>query len=375
MFNRKYYVPILRGKAGEFEAIKHLDMDIKRGITPLIDIPPVDLDHKTMLPKETLDKYLKKKVEHIKNCWGTKLPLFAQQAQFSIPPIFVDFSEMALESRTPEGNHPLEFTFDLLREKLIVAIPTTGTDRDTDYNKAVANVIKKDDMGVCIRILDDELYNPKLLNIELDEILKSLGVSRDKSHLIIDLKTIEESKVSSLAETIKCFINALPQINDWLTFTIAATGVPESMAGIMRNSEVEVSRLELNLWKLVAQTTDTIDRIPSFGDYGIVSPNQGGFQPGFTASAKIRYTIEDAWLILKGHSLKKTPGREQYYKLTKTLFQNKDFLGKHFSWGDKFIGECAQKESISGQLQKWVFIDTNHHLTFVSKQFANFYGP
>ncbi len=60
MFGYKHYVPVLKGKEGEFRALAHLPPNAKDRLTPFIDIPRRELDRKTNQPKESIDVYLEK---------------------------------------------------------------------------------------------------------------------------------------------------------------------------------------------------------------------------------------------------------------------------------------------------------------------------
>ncbi|MGD0236487.1 MAG: hypothetical protein ABSC55_18355 [Syntrophorhabdales bacterium] len=120
MFGYKHYVPILKGKEGEFRALALLAPSVRRKITPFIDVPRVDIDIRTNKPKDPIHVYLEKKVEKIRKFWGTDQELF------------VDVFDLDLNLRTPKGSHFLEFLFSQLRANSIRAIPVIGLDRSTN---------------------------------------------------------------------------------------------------------------------------------------------------------------------------------------------------------------------------------------------------
>ena len=88
-------------------------------------------------------------------------------------------------------------------------------------------------------------------------------------------------------------------------------------------------------------------------------------------TAKIRYTLDDHWLIVKGHSLATPPKYGQFHSLARKLIRQREYMGPAFSWGDNYAAECAKGKATSGNLAKWVKVDTNHHLTFVAHQIAS----
>ena len=45
MFDHRHYVPILKGKMGEYTALAELRDEQKDSLTPLIEVPPVPWDY------------------------------------------------------------------------------------------------------------------------------------------------------------------------------------------------------------------------------------------------------------------------------------------------------------------------------------------
>jgi Beta protein len=53
-----HYVPFLKGKQGEFNALSKIDRDDREHLTPLIEIGPIEIDPKTGANAESLDEAL-----------------------------------------------------------------------------------------------------------------------------------------------------------------------------------------------------------------------------------------------------------------------------------------------------------------------------
>lgn len=355
MFNYNHYVPLLKGKRGEFNALAQLSHKVKSLITPFIDVPRVSRSD-----EEEIDVHLMKIVNNLKLSWGTENP------------IFIDLADIDLTQRTADGSHPVKYLFGLLRAASIRAIPCTGPiDRDSDYNNAIATVLKEDNSGICIRILYEDMDSIEELSEAINDLLGLLTITRQDVHLLLDFKDIRNGDIAKLARKAVRIINNLHNIASWKTLTMAASGYPDSLSSVKGDSTAEINRLEFLLWGSVI-SDKTVKRHPSFGDYGIVHPILLELDPRtMRSSAKIRYTLNDRWLIIKGHSLKKEPKFKQYHNLSGQLANKKEFIGAHYSWGDDYIAKCAMKTVTSGNLETWVKVDTNHHLTFVSEQIAN----
>ena len=126
------------------------------------------------------------------------------------------------------------------------------------------------------------------------------------------------------------------------------------------------------MWELLLKRSKEIARIPSFGDYGIVFPIPLIYDKLTNFGGKIRYTDDHDFVILRGQNFKKHPkGRKQYYDLSQKLVNMDEYKGQKYSWGDAQYEKCASKKFFSGDLTKWVEIDTTHHLTFVANQISD----
>lgn len=63
----KLYVPILKTKRAEFNAIGQLTPDVKSKVIPLLEIEPVPIDPETGTPDKTYDIHLRDMGEKISN--------------------------------------------------------------------------------------------------------------------------------------------------------------------------------------------------------------------------------------------------------------------------------------------------------------------
>jgi hypothetical protein len=147
--------------------------------------------------------------------------------------------------------------------------------------------------------------------------------------------------------------------------------MPQSLSKDVRTGKVgEVERIEYRIWSdLVARR---LKRTPVFGDYGVVHPELTYIDPKMVnASAAIKYTLSDRWLIVRGRSLRQSPeGFTQFYGLSRSLAKMKEFMGSDYSWGDEEIQKRAERKGTTGNLTTWVAVATNHHVTFVANQVA-----
>lgn len=64
------YVPVLKGKQGEFGALQRLAEKFRSKIMPRIEVPPVPYDFKNKRPKITIDRHLATVADYLRRSWG-----------------------------------------------------------------------------------------------------------------------------------------------------------------------------------------------------------------------------------------------------------------------------------------------------------------
>lgn len=358
MFSYNHYVGIFKSKAGEFSALTNLSSETKLNFTPFIDIiDPIFSEDEP----EKLDEYLKKIAQKIFRSWGIEYPIFS------------DLTDFKLSDRTSEGIHLVNYFHSLCSEKGISCIPTTGLDRDTAYNKAVLSV-KDKILGVCIRLLYDDIVIPTELNFNLGLILEELKLDKDEVHILIDFKSIKLDKINL---TIDLAINAINTLGEdgWRSITVACSSMPQSLSEQIKPNDLGlIPRCEYIVWKNLLKNSEKLCRLPSFGDYGVVHPDQLDLDPRLIANTicpSIRYTIDEEWVIVRGRPFAKF-GYEQYYDLAEKIVNCGYFYGPEFSYGDGLIEEKSRKIPTTGNPQKWITIGTNHHIAVVTEQLKGY---
>src|SRR5580698_10338778 len=69
------YVPVLKGKEGEFAALEVLEPDVRQHVMPLIEIPPIQYDYVNERPAKTLDEHISGVAERVRKAWRMQ-PLY-----------------------------------------------------------------------------------------------------------------------------------------------------------------------------------------------------------------------------------------------------------------------------------------------------------
>lgn len=359
------YFPLLKGKAGEFEALeqfRELEPDERPALTPLFDVPPekvsFDLDDgKKRIQIETVDEALNGYAARVARAWP------------AVEECFVDLAGFDPDSRLRNGDHPVSRFFGDATE--LSAIPVTGLDRDRDQRAAVKAVCQAQRLGCAIRLRQPYLATPVVLATALSELIDELGLKTADVDLFLDFGELTESTLTGVEEMALASAAALPSINAWRRLILCSGAFPFELSGSVGADETkELPRLDWQLWRRFAKRFP--GRLPSYGDYG---PTNADWKSPFdwtqmSLSAKIVYATQRDWVVAKGRQLKSENG-PQYQTLSRRVKGHKAFLGRgHCPSEAKILDRAASADS-PGNTKEWVTIATRHHIEVVSRQLAS----
>jgi hypothetical protein len=359
VFDKLHYVPILKWRQGEYLALERLTNSIKDWCTPLFELPVEPWDFETSKPKKTLDEHVEKLGARLKKNWGVRR-------------CFFDSCHIPGDAKTSDGRHHVLKMFALTRSAGANAIPVTGIRRNTSFQTAIAQVMRKDGNGACIRLHPEDFEGG--LNTALPRLLKLLDGTPGEVDLVID----SEAEVSSMPKAQSLvwagYVRALPNVKDWRSVTVAGSSFPSSLTP--PNNFRPTGDLDRHEWNAYAALVGrTLPRMPTFGDYAAAAFKTEFLDPRYIdPNAKVKYTIDGKWVVAVGKKVRAT-GRGQYQELCKAIRNRmpKVFEGKGYSWGDDFIADCAAGKG-NGGTSTWPSVATNHHVTKVVRDIAKLFG-
>lgn len=351
-FDHLHYVPILRYKPAEMQALRYLLSEDKQRMTPLLELLPNIIVPKNI--KDPRENLFTEGAKQIALCWGHS-------------PFFVDVELMYTVYEESETNHYLRQFCEVASRFKLHVIPVTGLHRSQYYQTAVEKIVTSDNRGVCIRLLEHDLYNPSLER-GLQQLLARLRLRPEQVHILVDFKIVDGECMSFVD-----LCSRIPSPSSWRTFTVAGGAFPEDLSDFEKNNQYELSRREWMHWLDQIKNGPKLSRYPTFGDYTIQHPvyvKRTGF---LNPSASIRYTSEDYWVIMRGEGVLNDdgPGYKQYWANANLLSKRKEFCGPNFSNGDEYIYEIGQQTEDTGNARTWIQAGINHHLTFVVRQIAS----
>ncbi len=251
------YVPCLRWKQGEYQALLKLSANAKKDIMPLIEISEIGFDFENGHESKTIDEHLAQFARRIRDKWGW--------GNCFVDARNVDANLMA------NGDHPLSMIFDDLRAKGILAIPVIDISRFPSYEEAVNRIMSIDNRGVCIRISINDAAKHDFIS-SLNSLLGKLCLKPGECDLILDLASPNFQPIDGFVKLVGAIIRTLPYLDNWRKFVIIGTAFPRSMGDVQAGLSIR-PRYEWLLYKLLMiQLKDAHTRVPIFGDYTINHP-------------------------------------------------------------------------------------------------------
>jgi hypothetical protein len=361
------YMPILKAKKGEFEALDNLQdyPEVIENMLPVFEIPI--LTQKQRKSKKYIE--VRNPVEFFLNNCADSL----SKAMRGLP-MGIDISRWAPNSNIESGEHILSHIISALEKSESKVIPVVGYDRwEDDEYATTLKLISRSQNEFIIRLNSfafEDMVEEEPFFETLDDIISSLDIMPKHCSIILDFEDITKVSIIDLNEKVQRALSALKTYN-FKFLSIAGSSITSDINGMVpeRNSQGIVIRKEVKVWKSFKKFQPKLNFV--FGDYGIVSPAVGDEIIAPDANGKIRYTIDDSLFVVRGYSRATGKKGSQMQDLSEILVSTPHYKGRKFSWGDKMIDECAKKEFV-GNPTNWVSIDTTHHAKHVITEIREF---
>ena len=352
------YVPVLKGKEGEFAALETLAPNIRARLMPLIEVPDVPYDYANDRPSKSLDDHIAGVADRLFRCCQDL-------------PLYIDLPWFKEEEELADGRVALEVVLADCAKKGVQVVPVVSRMSSLKYLAAAGSHAKTSDVGVCVRLLVEDFEEEVDIDSEIERLLAACGANEDTSDLVIDLEDLgpEASRAVLVARSVFSMIKGH---DSWRRIILAAASFPEDLSEIDSARITTLPRREWELWKTLQRRPNLLPRPEIiFGDYAISHPVPKELDPRtMRMSASIRYTTQENWLVVKGRNVRQY-GFDQYFELCKTLVKLPEFFGKNYSWGDQYIAACALGQTGPGNATTWRKVGTNHHLTVIVQEIAS----
>jgi hypothetical protein len=337
------YMPVLRAKEGEIQALGYLSHHARSRIKPLIDIPTPNLND-----SQSLSGYLGEKVNSLADSWGVDQALL------------IDLPRFDPNSRVEGNIHPVEYVFEIASQRRMRAIPVTGTrlsrGPEPDYLNAVSKIVKKCGRGIALRFYTNEFCKQSKFATLVEETRLLVDVDPEDCDIILDFEALDRlsgfDDINDIEKNLKSAISSIDYEN-FRNVIVCGSSVPEFVGPKFNGSSCKVARVEFDIWKKLV-VNEQFDRI-GFGDYGIIYPLTSDNPKSGLPPARIRLSTENE------HILYRSP-RNSYRQLCAMVAKESLFRLQTNCWGKKCIAGYGSGYSSVGNPANWVARDTNAHI-------------
>ena len=350
-FGPNHYVPILKVKRGEKNALRAIEPPFHAGITPLLEVVEIKKD-------KTLKKHLGTAFHGLK------------EALYPYARCFLDARELS-----PCGPEASDAVFQCACQRGIRFTPVTGLSRGPHVSVAT----KYDQNGVAIRVMRRELEDGGLQQ-RVTDFMRDNALGFENTDLIVDVGVVDDLIPYGVARLAEVFLADIPDIGAWRTLTLSGCAFPLSMRAVERDSFELFERSEWLGWQHLHARRDRLARLPTFSDCAIQRP-EGVEEFDFRfmeVSAAIRYAVMEQWVLVKGQSTRSMPGGVQFPELATRLVYG--HLRTSYRGADHCEGCRKTKEAADGALgfgsaEVWRRWGTVHHIATVMEQLRGLPWP
>jgi hypothetical protein len=336
------YVPILRGKVGEFAALQNLDGNVLYEICPFIQFLP-DTN------KDRVGDYLTNVISKLTNAWN------------------FDGNLMYLDVSYLDNIKFISGLANSLKGNEINIIPVIHPNSMPEYIK----MIKKGflDNGICIRIKRAYASPDKLIET-IQNSMMTLDITESEIDILIDLQYVDnEDDLPIYQNTFLRLYDSIKNPRRLRRIIIGSGSFPTDVADFPVNRISQIPRIEWSLWNRIKHDLEDFPVI--YADYGNIHPIYNPLIQTFEGSCSIKYTSDSVFYIFRGIKASgHIDGGGQYHQKSSELISSPIYDGIDFSWGDENIYKCANHEISSGNAGTWVKYTLNHHFMKILDLFA-----
>lgn len=349
------YVPALKWRMAEYQALSRLSEAAKERVIPLLTIPSLEFDFEDQKPKKTVQAHIEPFAKRYKEKWKKRAA-------------WVDIDGSLHLEKMVDGLDVITHVFSELRKFGAQAVPVISLAHSSGPTAKIAKIVEQDGRGVALRVRVENIMASDF-GTRVSLLLGQLKVDQTFTDLILDLGTPNYEPYSAFSGALKMALSKIPNLGAYRSFVLLGTAFPESM----KNVVVPGAALDRHDWlfykMLIANLPESVRR-PAYGDYTVVSPI---FSANFDMrkikpAGKLIYTSNERWVIRKGGAFRDNPG--QMHKHCAYIVDSGAFRGAAYSDGDDFIARCAEKKIKPSSLPRWKQVGISHHIMHVLEDIA-----
>lgn len=348
------YVPSLRWRQGEYQALMRLSDDAKLRTVPLLTIPAIEFDFELRQPKKTVHQHVHPFPRRYKAKWSTRSA-------------WIDVEASILAGSMNDGADVFTYVFDGLREFKAEAVPVITIAADDKLIAIIKSIISKDRKGLGLRARFEDIMRPTF-SASVRQLATKLGIELSDIDLFLDLGSPSYEPYATFAGALITAFGMLADLGLFRNFVLIGTAIPESMGDVTKEG-ADLPRHDWLFYNELLAKLPSAMRRPNYGDYTIVHPSFAPVDMRMIKSAgKVVYATSKVWNVVKGGAFRDNP--QQMHGHCSEIIKRPFFKGANFSYGDRYIDQCAKREEEPSNQTQWKKVGINHHITLVLEDLA-----
>ena len=354
ILTKDMYVPALRWRQGEYQALFRLTPAAKDRIVPYITIPEVEFDFETRKPKKSVQEHVHPFAARFNDKWGQR-------------PAWVGVHPGIADKPMSNGRDIPAYVFDTLRAFQANAIPAVPLDVAPRIITSVQTIVATDCRGVAIAIRLENLMKADA-RLRIDGLAASLGAALDEVDLVVDLGAPNFEPYDIFAGALIVAMRRLGDLHAFRNFVVIGTAIPETFKDVAKGAD-QLPRHDWLFYRVLLGRMPTGMRQPNYGDFTIVHPEFKALDMRMIkAAGKLVYTTPGAWEVRKGGAFNNN--RAQMHGHCASIVASGKFKGAGYSSGDDYIAKCAVREEGPSNQTRWKEVAINHHITYILNELA-----
>jgi hypothetical protein len=316
------YIPFLKAKRGELNAMGELAPEVKQAICPFFDFPRKDPDYSA----DTYAATSRSIATSLKKHWGADAEFYFDDLDIS-------------QKLSVKGEH--QYAYLLKTLNTFQVIPVVALDR-TSHNAAVASLKSNGEISsptVAFRAEHGDFEDFDGSADQIDYDLATVFEEFEAIDLILDCRVCTSMDVLETAQQIATFAKKFCDAYDKIRRVIVrGSSIPGSLGEVVDSSTTKVvARREL---AILARARGLTAITLVGGDYATVSPfySDADFEPELfprVTSPRLIYSFDGSHYISRGSSLA-SGGYGQYVGLLKQLC-GQAFFRPGYSAGEDYF--------------------------------------
>lgn len=339
------YMPILKGKRGELDALKNSPSFKSGAVYPVLEIVPKG---------------------------GGEVKTFISDAVKRLPSgstVAVDTTYLPLVSSNAS---PLRMIADDFDRAGISVVPVVREFSSTQHLADASYAVSLHSSGAVLRLGDGSRGLSSVAPLRMREILKGVGTTITDLDVILDFRVVDSQE--DVAEAGKRIAVVGPWANGLgARSVIAASGAfPQVVSNLALGTSTPLRRFDADFWQAHAAGM-------GFGDYAVNHPcmPKGGARG---PKPNLRYTVDHVWHVWREDTNDpKYPANKGFFALCRKVVHDPSYAGSGHCWGDAEVDRCGNTPGTAvsgmGTATEWRAYGTSHHIETVVSRLATLGAP